>query len=314
MSWYHKLAITLLLPMPYIFTYLCNKTGPDAPHIISQASYAQNALRYPYDYKLFHPNMKCKTCQFPKPARSKHCSLCRACVTRADHHCVWINNCLGRGNYKYYLALLLSTASLLAYTAYLAYVTLAPQVRDHLARYPVQHAQPSALQLGNHPHGGGLRWWASQASARLTLSLATLTTALSIGGVARSGVGLLALINAPLPAGLLAYHARLVWAGMTTNESVKWRNWRGEVADGSAYIAPLVGDGESAGRGAPPWPRRSRHMLVRTSDGLPPRNLRPEVRAVVGERVEWQRCLSFKEVDNIYDLGPWRNLMDVLFD
>jgi palmitoyltransferase len=77
-SWNHKLSITLFLPLPYIFAYLCNKPGPDAPHIISPASYAQNASRYPYDYKLFHPNINHKTCQFPKPARSNKSTPRRA--------------------------------------------------------------------------------------------------------------------------------------------------------------------------------------------------------------------------------------------
>jgi len=205
--------------------------------------------------------------------------------------------------------------SLLVYTALLAYLTLAPQVRDHFVQYPIQHAKPSALQLGNQPNDGEVWWWADQAFAWIIGYIDVIDKALVIGGVARSGVGLLALINAPLPACLLAYHAYLVWMGMTTNESNKWSNWRAELAEGSAYIAPIVGNDESDSQHAPQqWPKRSRQILVRTSDGLPPRNLQPEVKAVVGEHVEWRRCLNFKEVDNTYDLGPWRNLMDVLFN
>jgi palmitoyltransferase len=311
--WYHRFAITLLLPLPYISIYLCNKTGPDAPHIISPASYARNASLYPYDYKLFHPNMNCRTCLFPKLARSKHCSLCRACVARADHHCVWVNNCLGRGNYKYFLALLLSTTSLLAYTAQLTYLTLAPQVRDHLVRYPTQHAKLSALLLTSQP-GDGRGWWADQVLIVINGYLDTFNTALVVGGVARSGVGLLALIAAPLPAGLLAYHAYLVWAGMTTNESNKWSDWRVELANGSGYVAPIVGSDESSQCAPHRWPKRSRQILVLTSDGLPPRNLQPEIKAVVGEHAEWRRLRSLNGVDNAYDLGPWRNLVDVLLD
>jgi len=182
-------------------------------------------------------------------------------------------------------------------------------------RYPTQHAEPSVLSLTNQPGDGRGWWWVDQALAWIIGYLDAFNTALVVGGVARSGVGLLALITAPLPAGLLAYHAYLVKAGMTTNESRKWGDWRAELADGSAYIAPIVGNDESGSQCAlQQWPKRSRQILVRTSDGLPPRNLQPEIKTIVGEHVEWRRCKNLKGVDNTYDLGPWRNLMDVLFD
>lgn len=42
-----------------------------------------------------------------KPRRSKHCEVCKICVRVYDHHCPWINNCVGCGNLKYFIWFLL---------------------------------------------------------------------------------------------------------------------------------------------------------------------------------------------------------------
>ncbi|CAN0051840.1 unnamed protein product, partial [Hapterophycus canaliculatus] len=46
----------------------------------------------------------CQTCLVQKPMRSKHCSECGLCVGRMDHHCVWLNNCVGCGNSRRFVA------------------------------------------------------------------------------------------------------------------------------------------------------------------------------------------------------------------
>jgi len=44
----------------------------------------------------------CKRCRKPKPVLAHHCHVCDRCVTRMDHHCPWMANCIGHFNYRYF--------------------------------------------------------------------------------------------------------------------------------------------------------------------------------------------------------------------
>lgn len=306
----HHLMIPLLLPLPYVFTYLAAsmKANPDL-HITPSNHESQMAI-YPYDYILFHPGIECRTCEFQKPARSKHCSLCKACISRADHHCVWVNNCLGRGNYRWFLALLLSTFIVLFYGAGLAYTVLMPQVR----RYMAGHHKFRKVVYGGG--SAGFKSITGAASRSLGSFIDTLQVAINIGGLSVAGVGLLAALTAPMPLGLLAYHAYLIWAGTTTNESGKWSDWKEDMSDGIVWLADLktesTGLPANAAR-ACQWPILSRQCMVQTSDGQIPRNLPPAFGDVV-ENESWRRVWRLAQIENIYDLGFWDNLMEVLIN
>ncbi|XP_062092037.1 probable protein S-acyltransferase 15 isoform X2 [Humulus lupulus] len=48
----------------------------------------------------------CDRCSTYKPPRAHHCRVCRRCVLRMDHHCLWVNNCVGYWNYKAFFMLI----------------------------------------------------------------------------------------------------------------------------------------------------------------------------------------------------------------
>lgn len=321
-----KLLALILLACPYLFTYLCQRSGPSAPHLISHTTNARHLAHYPFDHILYHPGNTCRTCELPKPARSKHCSLCRTCVARSDHHCIWVNNCVGLGNYKWFLALLLTTSLMLFYASYLAYTTLAPEVRWHLDTYPDWHV--ASLD--------GATDWVGRIMGTFECWADALSTAFMVGGLGRGGVGLLASLTAFLPLGLLAYHVYLIWAGTTTNETGKWADWRDDMNDGLVFMADVKpehvygilaeDDGAFGSPNGNPvdrasgkmgqgvgyvWPLRSRQFLVRTNDGQMPREVHPHIQELIVEG-SWRRVWNLNAVENIYDGGWWNNFAEVL--
>ena len=295
-----KVTGTISIILPYLFLYLSAFSDPG---YITSANHASEMARYPYDFTLFHPGYACSTCSFLKPARSKHCRVCKRCVARADHHCIFINNCVGAKNYHWFLLLLLTTAIVTLYGGLLGMSIMTFHIRR---RFPEFSLLPWRANRGR---GMTLSRWLLAWSWGFNATAGPYAS--STDGILMSAVTLLALMTTPLVWGLLGYHLWLVYSGTTINESMKWSDWQADMDEGTVFKRRFDAAGRAKNLQIEPawtrWPVEAEQVLVRSGDGLPP----GEDETRWPGQGPWKRVRKLREVENLYDIGLWDNLLDV---
>ena len=73
--------------------------------------YIPRNWKHPRAFDLHHTQQHnyCRKCLTYQVSRSFHCPSCSKCILRMDHHCIWVNNCIGAGNHKYYILTMIYT-------------------------------------------------------------------------------------------------------------------------------------------------------------------------------------------------------------
>ncbi|OQS00936.1 hypothetical protein THRCLA_05811 [Thraustotheca clavata] len=97
---------------------------------------------------IYEEDIICDYCNAPQPPRCLHCHSCQTCILEMDHHCVWMNNCIGYYNYRFYWLYLLYGWNSCGLVAFIADSTMQHIVRD-LTFYEKLYLQfPFVLCLG----------------------------------------------------------------------------------------------------------------------------------------------------------------------
>jgi len=112
----------------------------------------------------------CQKCNAYKPPRAHHCRVCQKCVLRMDHHCVWINNCVGHKNYKAFFLFLFYAVLAVGHSAMILSWNMVTSESDNRNK-KISHNTAAA---GNSSTSGAWDWDAICEVAALMISFPLL--------------------------------------------------------------------------------------------------------------------------------------------
>ncbi|KAJ0000343.1 hypothetical protein NQD34_012185, partial [Periophthalmus magnuspinnatus] len=149
-------------------------------------------------------DLHCYLCDVKVGPKVKHCGVCNKCVQDFDHHCIWLNNCVGGRNYYFFVALCSATFG----TLLLIIVILFIFIQHYLDPDNLRTAPQFNNLLTNET------WLVFLPAAPLKTTSAGLLVVAFIT-VLLSQVSLLLLGH------LLGLHLYLLYKGISTHDHIK---------------------------------------------------------------------------------------------
>ncbi|XP_055899718.1 palmitoyltransferase ZDHHC17-like isoform X1 [Biomphalaria glabrata] len=113
--WFHAAFAIISLLLTYNF-YKAWRTDPG--YLKSNREDKIKTILELAEFQVLRLDQFCSTCLIRKPLRSKHCSVCNKCVAKFDHHCPWVDNCVGANNHRYFIGYLFFLMIMLVFALY----------------------------------------------------------------------------------------------------------------------------------------------------------------------------------------------------
>ncbi|XP_069689175.1 uncharacterized protein [Periplaneta americana] len=153
-------------------------------------------------------NGRCHLCNIrTSGSRTKHCSVCNKCVEKFDHHCKWLNHCVGGRNYAAFIVCVVS-----AVAASLVVVAVS------IAELVLYHIDPGWLSLWDTYNNTNFE----EPPTIVSITVFTIKDTIFLAVV--GSLGILAAITAGLLLHLCLFHVYISFLGITTYEYIRYRN------------------------------------------------------------------------------------------
>lgn len=167
------------------------------PGEVTQENFDSECERYPYD-AFWYPkdDCDCKYAKGPRPARARWCHVSQRLVSKFDHYCIWLNNAVGRRNYVWFLAFLLTSSVAMTVISLVIYRLLH---RKYLEDEEARKAEPEFAQAVS-------TWIKTFPHAQRTDPVSIWVISLAASGALATG-------------SMFLYHLGLINSGVTTSEA-----------------------------------------------------------------------------------------------
>nr|XP_025043036.1 probable palmitoyltransferase ZDHHC1 isoform X3 [Pelodiscus sinensis] len=165
-------------------------------------------------------NRHCHVCDVDV-SKSKHCGTCNKCVCGFDHHCKWLNNCVGERNYWLFLNSVVSAILGLLLLLLIAFYVFVEFFTNPMMLRTNQHFEV----VKNHTD----IWFVFLPAAPIETQAPAI---LILAGM----LILLGLLTVILLGHLLIFHIYLMWNKLTTYEYIVQQRPRQEMKEASKQL------------------------------------------------------------------------------
>lgn len=114
---YYHLFWLLIISL-FISFYITNKSNPgivEPKNNLTWLEMVENSMNI---------NEYCPYCRVKKTNKIKHCHVCKRCIKGFDHHCNWIDNCVGENNKTRFLIFVIITLTNLIFNMTIGIIDL----------------------------------------------------------------------------------------------------------------------------------------------------------------------------------------------
>ena len=102
-----SIVLSSLLILPFLILFLrISFLDPAEDTVIDQSHGPRTDFNRQIHRHVIN-NFYCHVCAVHVSEKAKHCSACNKCIYSFDHHCIWLNTCVGGKNYRMFISMLI---------------------------------------------------------------------------------------------------------------------------------------------------------------------------------------------------------------